>query len=369
LLPFGYSNLLEKYFPREKAPVAILHIEDSISYMGIYLNGKLDFFREIPVSVNKFKESLKGVLVSDKGRIELNVTEIEEVLFKIGIPKEEVTYQDKVSSIQILSMLRICLEQLESEIKRSLTYYVSGLGGEQPGKVFIAGGASRIPNLDNFLKEELKLDISNLTLSNEFAFSTSIDTKILPEIYADIGLALNYGKGANLVPYEFRAEKIEKLEKISLRWIAFIVFLLLFVSYFFAKVGVAAYKKKFDNTVIHLNALSSVKEIKLKIDDLNSFIGDTRKKGIPTVKILKIVSNVTPKELFIRDLTLRSENKSGTIKGVVKSMGENPDKILSKFIRSMEESRYFKNANISSVQKKKEESFDVTDFQISFKLP
>ncbi|MFH1354974.1 MAG: PilN domain-containing protein [Candidatus Omnitrophota bacterium] len=360
--------MLERYFSREKAPIAILHIDEDASYMGIYLNGKLDFYREVPISVNKLRESLKGVLVSDKGRVELNVAEIEEILFKIGIPKEEVVYQDKVSSIQILSMLRTSLEQLENEIKRSLTYYVSSLGGTRPQKVFISGQASRIPNLADFLKEELKMEISNLSLSREFTLSPDINPELFPEIYATLGMALDYGKGANLVPYEFRAEKIEKLERVSLRWITFIVLLSLLVSYFFAKVGIVAYQKKLDNTVIHLSALSTIKEIRLKIDELNIFIEDTRKNEIPMVNILKTISNIMPKELLMQNLTLKSENQSGTIRGVVRSAGENPDKILSKFIGMMEDSRYFRNTNISSVEKKKEESFDVTDFQVSFKL-
>jgi len=369
LLPFGYAALIEKYFEQETEAIGVLHLEDDLSYLSIYKDRKLEFYRELPISINKLKESLRGVLVSDKGRIELTPEEVGEVLYQIGVPQEGAGFKDKLNSTQILSMLRPTLERLTGEVKRSFTYYDSAFSGGEVKKILIAGLASKIPNLEKFLREGLSIDVSTLSLSDKIMLSTNINPKILPESYASLGIALDYQNKINLLPYEFRTEKIEKLEKVSLRWIAFIVFLLLIVSYLFSRGGVSGQKKRLDNTLLHLNTLSQVREVKVKVDELNNFIREAKDKQISIGIMFKKLSNITPTELFIEDFSLGLESKSGTIRGVVRCIKQNPDSILTQFIRVLERSAYFADANISSVKKSKEEPFEIAEFQITIKLP
>ncbi|MFH1414391.1 MAG: pilus assembly protein PilM [Candidatus Omnitrophota bacterium] len=368
VLQLGYVNLIAQLAEQENEPIGLLHLENNITYLCVYLNNKLAFYREIPVSVNSLKVSLKSVLVSDKGKIELSPEELEEVLFTIGIPKKDAVYKEKLSSIQILSMLRPHLERMVNEIKRSLTYYTSHFGEARVKKLLIAGFTSRIPNLDEFLANELSLNISRLPLSEKFIVSSEVDPELLFQVSGSLGLVLDYEKNINLLPFEFRTEKLEKLEKVSLRWVTFLVFLLLIISYFFARVGVAAYKKGLDTSVIYFNTLSEIRKVNSRLGELKSFVTDVRNKDIPAYMILKKLSAIAPKELFFNHFSLDNGSRSGTIRGYVKNTEKNPDVILTKFIRSMQASYYFTNTDILSVKKSKGDAFDLTNFDITFKL-
>jgi type IV pilus assembly protein PilM len=371
ILPFGYERLFAGYLKQQTdESIGILHLASEICYIMIFKNKKLEFYRELPISINKLKESLRGVLVSDKGKIELSNKEIDEVLFKIGVPlSTEQVYQNKLSAIQILSMIRPNLERLASEIRRSFSYYDTEFGLGAVNRVFIAGDIVKVPNVEKFLSRELALDIGKISLRDQSINYSRIDEHDLLRSLAVFGLAVDYKNNINLLPYEFRTEKIEKVEKISLRWIAFLAFLLLVVSYLFARAGISAYQKRLDNALLQVNVLSEVKQIKTRVVQMTKFIADIRKSEPHVAAILKKLSNITSRELFFRDFSLDCESKIGSISGYVRSSEENPDIILTKFVRDMENSVYFTDTSIVSVKKRRQENIDITEFQINFKLP
>lgn len=286
----------------------------------------------------------------------------------MGIRKQDAVYKDKLNSVQILSMLRPTLERLAGEIKRSLTYYESQLQGQAVSKILIAGLAARIPNLDKFLNQELTLDIQKISLVDKNIASTHVNLEALASNYASFGLAVDYTENINLLPYEFRTEKVERFQKVSLRWVTFVSLVLLVFSYIFARVGVSAYKRRLDYALLYLNTLSEVKQIKTGIDEFNKFITDIRNLEPPIGLILKKLSNIVSKELFIDDLSLNCDSKVVKISGFIRSSKKNPDIILTKFIHDMEALGYFSNTTITSVEKITREDVDIAKFNLSFKL-
>ena len=349
-------------------PMAILHLCEDISYFSIYKNDNLDFYRELPVSINKLRDSLKGVLVSDKGKVELSTDEINDVLFNIGIPEKESVYKDKIGSTQILSMLRPVLERLAVEIERSLSYYDSEFAGGSVSKMLIASLALRIPNLDKFLKDELSLEVEKLSLKEKLTFSSTINYEELSESYAALGVALEFQEGINLLPYEFRTEKIEKVQKVSLRWIVFIAVLLLVMSFLLTKARIGAYQRKLNSSALHLSTLSEVKQIKIGMEEFDNFVIDIRRNEPSLNAILKKLSNIASNELFFSNFSLNADSKTGSIDGYIKSVNKNPDSILTEFVRNMKDSVYFSDATISQVDKESKHGFDITRFNITFKL-
>ncbi|MDD5005481.1 MAG: pilus assembly protein PilM [Candidatus Omnitrophica bacterium] len=371
ILPFGYEKIIETYLAQEKnKTLGVLHLSEDIGYFAIYKNSKLEFYRVLPVSINNLKESLRSVLVSDKGRIELSDQEANEVLFKVGIPQDNaVSYRDKLDAGQIISMLRSVLERLAVEIKRSLAYYDSQFKGGRIDKILICGSAVKINNIEKFLNKELSLNTEKIYLKDKITVSPRIDSQVFAQNYAAFGLALDYKQTINLLPREFRSEKIEMLQRMSLRWFAFIVFLIFGVSFIFANLGIRSYRARLDNAKLQLNVLSEVKLLKSKIDGLNSFIADVKDSQLPIAQILNKLSYITPKELLLSEFSLDCDSKTGTITGFVKGSDNNPDAVLNKFITDIEDSLYFIDVNIVSVEKSSKENAEVVDFHIDFKLP
>jgi len=368
-LPFGYAKFIAKYSQsQEDEPKGLLHLSEDNCFLAIYKSRKLEFYRELPVAISRLRESLKGVLMSDRGKLELSADEANEVLFEVGLPTEEIVYKEKISSAQIRSMLSPVLERLGQGIKRSLAYYQSEFGGDKVKAIFIGGGASIIPNIGKFLSKELFLDVQSLSLNDKVKALHNIDSKLLLQNYGYLGLATDFSGNVNLLPREFRTEKIEEVEKISLRWVGFIIFLILSLFYIFARARVTGYQKRLDNALLHLNVISEVRQTKSKIDELNGFIVESRNLSIPVDKVLKTLSFISDRRLFITDFSLDCNSKIGAMVGFVRVREGDPGAILTQFIRKAEDSRYFADVSISSVGKRREPGYDIAEFNITFKV-
>jgi len=368
-LPFGYANFISKYSQGQTdESKGFLHLSEDSCFFAIYKNKKLEFYRELPTSINRLRESLRDVLISDKGKLELSADEANEVLFEVGLPTEELVYKERISSTQIRSMLSPILERLGQEIKRSLAYYQSEFGGDKVKNIFIGGGASVIPNIDKALSKELFLDVHSLVLNDKVKASYNIDSKLLVQNYGYLGLAINFSGNVNLLPREFRTEKIEEVEKISLRWIGFIIFLMLSLSYIFARARVTGYQERLNNALLHLNVISEVRQTKSRIDELNRFIIKSKNSSPPVDKVLKTLSFISDRGLFITDLSLNCDSKRGTMVGFVRVREGDPGTVLTNFIRKAEDSKYFDDVSISSLRKKKELMYDIAKFNITFKV-
>lgn len=369
---FIYPKFIYEYSKeKNNTPVSVLHIGEDSSYIVVCYNRKLEFYRELPLSISKLKEYLSGRLALEAGEISLTEEEAEELLFNIGIPQEDANYKGKISSNQILGMLRPGLERLIQEIKRSLNYYHTELRPKfsKINRIFLGGKAKKIPNLGIFLSEELSLEVKVITAEEEIKILPQINRKDCLGNIESLGIILDYKRGINILPYEFRTEDIEKVQKISLRWIAFIISLFLIVSYFFTKVAIKAYRWRLDNALLHLNVISEVKKMKTDRDQIGSFISELKAKEPSAGQLLKVLSSISDREVFFNKFTLDSKSKIGFIDGFIKSTKNNPDAILANFADRMSKSEYFSKVEISSVKKRKEPPFEITDFHLNFEVP
>ena len=367
---FGYPKLAQKYLTQSPDEiVGILDIEEDSGYISFHKKGKFEFFREVPLAINKLKEALSTTLATERGTIKLSNEDIDNLLFKHGIPQEDnLLYKDKIARAEILSMLRPVLERIVGEIKLSLSYYESQFQGEAVKKMFVMGLAQNIPHIDKYLSSELPLKIEKFSLAGKIKVPSSVDQGGLSGISASFGLALDYDKNINLLPYEFRTEEFEYIEKLSLRWVAFFALIILVFSYLFSWISVSAYKKRLNNALFHLSTLSEINEIKTSVDAFNNFITAVTDMQTSVTGILKRISNIAAKELFVETLSINCDSKTGVISGVVKNADQNLDEIVTKFSRDLQSSNYVTDATISSTEHEKEDSEDIVKFNINFKL-
>jgi len=366
VLQFGYASIVEKYLEGES--FGLIHFEENYCSFSVYKYGNLTFDRELPLSVGKLRESLASTLVSEKGTVKLTAEEIDDILFKIGIPLENMAYKEKVSSVQLLSLLRPGFERLAMEIKRSVAYYDSKFQEGGVDHLMFAGLGINAPNIDKFLSKELSLNISKLSLLDKIKFASDINPFFITRNYGAIGLAINYSNNINLLPYEFKRESAEKAQKFIIRWTSFVVVSVLVVSFVFLKSITGMYQKRFNNEKGHLAILGQVKDTKEKIDSLNVFFKGLQASEPPVYATLKKLSVIVPNEIFIENCAINYDLKSGVMNGIVKGVpGAGHEVILAKFINDMTESGYFQDASISSVDKSVQEGRDVALFKIKFK--
>jgi len=356
---FGFAKIMSRCLKEPGAePVGILQVMQDASHFSVYKDSKVVFYRQVPISIADLKSALSTELVTEQGRVRLSPEEINKLLLEGGIPSE---------SNQVLAMLRPVLERMSQEVKRSLDYYRAQFAGGEVKNIFIAGDGVSIKNLDKALSVQLGCDVAFVSWTEKVTVDSGVDKKMLPQVCGIIGLAIDFDSGINLLPKEFKSEKIENFQKLSLRWIAIIAGSLLLVSFILAKASVALSQKKLDSTVLYLNTLSEIRQIKVKLDSINAFSADFKLKQPDFSAMLKTLSNITPSGLFINSLKIDCATNSGSIDGFVKVHADVTGDLLARFVNNMNASGYFKDADIDLVQKPGADS-ETSTFNIDFKL-
>jgi len=123
--PSALQRLAEHSYSKEGKTLCFLVIGELYTELAIFKGKSLMFSRKIPVTGRDLTKSMTGVLASDRGKIELSMEEAEKIKREVGIPGEggEAKIIDgKISTVQILSMLRAPLERLVSEVERCFDY-------------------------------------------------------------------------------------------------------------------------------------------------------------------------------------------------------------------------------------------------------
>jgi len=353
---FGYAKIVAKFYNQnEVEPVTLIHFDETASFIAIFKNARLEYYRDIPVTISKLRNSLGGALATNKGIINLSDEDIGNILFVQGIVlNQNLLYKDRISTNEILGMLRSPFERFVQEIKRSLAYYNSQFQGDEISRILISGLGAKIPKIEQFISEESGLDIKRLVLDYP------------DEHVCDIGLALDYEHNINLLPREFRTEKFEKFQKLSLRWVGFIAFLLLIVFYIFAWAGVGLYQKRLNNSSLQLNVLSEIRDIKLQQETLANLIKQVRAKEFPLPEYLKKLSAICGSNVFLTDLSLSLDSKTGAINGYIASTTKDPQDTLSRIIHDLEATEYIVDGEIGSISKDSDNLS--TRFTITLKL-
>src|SRR3989338_2189785 len=141
--------------------------------------------------------------------------------------------------------MRPILERFSKEIRRSIDYYIQEYGREDIKDVYLVGAGSRLKNLDRYLSEELNIPVKKMTLPKSIGAS---DINLTDEdsvaVISLIGAVLGYKEPFGLLPHEYKVEKIEFIEKVSLRMIAIFLGFALLVSFLFIKLRIDDYNER-----------------------------------------------------------------------------------------------------------------------------
>ena len=122
-----------------------------------------------------------------------------------GVTEDADEVTDRVSKV-----IRTVLTRLHAEISRSINFYRSQQGGNAPARLFLTGGSVRLPQLDEFFRETLQIEVGYLNPFAQIALGPKIDRNALANdaftLAESAGLALRMTDMAamriNLMPPE-----------------------------------------------------------------------------------------------------------------------------------------------------------------------
>ena len=322
-----------EYAGKEEELKCLIDIGSSHTEFIIYKGHSLVFTRKIPICGDDFTKSMTGALVSDRGRTQLMFAEAERIKKEVGIPADNDTslIDDKISAIQILSMLRSPAENIANEISRCLDYYREESKGARIDNIVLFGGGASLTGLTKFISDILGIPVrigdSLEGLKTEKDASHERD-KTAHRIELAIGAGLSNPKGINLLPPEMKNEVQRTVKRGTLEVIitaAVIVSALLLTG---MSIKIDNFKKR-------------IQVAKLELTSLGSQIRQAEARRVADMvlvnepyweDVFNELGSLVPKEIKIE--SLKVENKIIDMKGIVAS----PDgqQMLGSFILSLE---------------------------------
>lgn len=353
LAPLNYGNILKKYFPDSGTQV-VLDLSYDQTTLYIYIQGRLKFIRKLPFSSQKLTQDLTGTLVSDKGKTQLSYQEAENIKQAFGIPQDQSQdLGEKITAIQMISLLRPHLELLVKELKRTSDYFSSEFNQPLITRLCLVGGGSNLKNLDSFLAKELSFEVSPLVLPDFGPESASFKDlgSNYPQLLSAIGAALADSAAINLLPQEIKAQKSELIQKISLRVSAVAIVAIFLFSFFMVRLKINDYKSRIANAQKHLETISEIRVLRQNILARDGLIIKLQKGKVPVDKLLIVLSNLVPNEITLESLALKQDAATLVLKGQIQASGAVAETALTQFMKKLEASDFFTEAALTSSKK------------------
>ncbi len=203
-----------------------------------------------------------------------DITKVFMKKFRVSFEEAETLKRqigDSRQAEKILKVLEGTLNELTSEVQRSLGFYKSQNTSAKLENIVISGNTFRLPSLPEYLAERLRYTVNILEDLDKIQVAGGIDRehflRDLQSLGVAIGLALQ-GTGVakanvNLLPSTLQIERVLK----SKRWAAVTLVALLLISFFV--------ENSIINRVIRENTDMTAK-IKLKYADNEARIKDSR---------------------------------------------------------------------------------------------
>ncbi len=345
---FDYCSILNSLSVKPQIS-AILDIGQSRSNITIYQNNKLCFVRNLNLSVARFSASLVGALETDKGKIEISPDEAHQLIQQYGIILDEsVKLQGAVSASQLTPLMRPLLEILAKELTRSFDFFKSESALGAPEILYITGGGANLKNLDIYLTEQLKFKVEKLPLPDSLDIENVDKEKFSSDanlLSSAIGLGVSTF-GINLLPSEIKSQKVELIQKSTLRITAIAISAIFIFSWFVVSFQVRDYKKRLKIAKLHLQSVEEVKKLKQMVDARENYIDKIHIGKVPSGGLLKLIGAVIPANIILDEFDFNQTSHSMHLKGVITASQDSVEKVLTDFMNALEVSNFITEANL-----------------------
>ncbi len=316
--PLAMREASLEYTGPGREALAILDVGFELTELVILSGKELVFSRSIPVAGKDFTQAMTVSLASEKGRVQLSWEEAERIKRIVGVPSEAEPrmIEDKISTGQILSMLRSPMELLISEIERCFDYYREESAGGKIGSMLLYGGGAELKGFSQTLSLQLGIEV-RVGVSHRLEVATG--TALLGSTAAN---------NINLLPQEIKEETKRTFKRASVQSAAAALILL----FAFVYIGM-----KIKNSNMAQRIIAAKQELASLGPQLEEMKARQLAAGIIQEEpywedVFKELSHVVPKNIYLT--RIRLQGRTLFLSGVVVS-GERQAQI-SDFILSLE---------------------------------
>ena len=180
---FALQNAYEANYPVEPGRVvALVNIGASVTNVNILSGSSTIFWRDISFGGNQYTDAIQK-------QLSLSFDQAEAL--KKGEPQAGSSLQE------ILPILRSISDDLGQELQKTFDFFIATTSTEKIDQLFIAGGSSRVVNLDTELKERFgipveimnpfrQIDVAGSAVSQEWLNDNA------PSMAVAVGLAVRH---------------------------------------------------------------------------------------------------------------------------------------------------------------------------------
>lgn len=359
IVPFSYAlQKLAANLPAQGTEtVCFMDIGKAQTEFVILKARRLVFSRTIPISGDDFTQAMTNTLVSDIGKTQLSFPEAEKIKREVGLPGEGVTkmIDNKISTVQIMSMLRTPAEQMLSEIERCFDYYREE-GGGRVERLIVYGGGAALSGLVKFLSDGLGIEVKlgdPIDAVKTESKSVPDRDKISYRMDLAIGAVLGEGKGINILPPEIKKESERMVKRTGYEIAAVVVIFTLISIYTGMKIEITNLQKRINVAQLEMSSLKpQIKEMEMQ-NAVSSILANEPYWD----DVLKELSNLVPSNMQITELDM--SNNIITMHGIVNSKEGESD--ISNFVLTQERGLF---SNVKLISTKDVEGQDITAFEL-----
>ena len=230
--PMAVLNALRQSYPGLPGGTIVLDIGAKTTSL-ILVEAEKIYLRSIPVAGNAITKEIAQAFGCTLEEAEALKRERGYVSLG-GVTEDADEISDRVSKL-----IRTSLTRLHAEILRSINFYRSQQGGNAPQRMFLTGGSAVLPQIDEFFRETLKIDVDFLNPFGGIDIGSKLDTTALETdaftLAESAGLALRATDAAmltiNLMPPALveKARAIRRIPFLSIGAVAVLGALALFI--------------------------------------------------------------------------------------------------------------------------------------------
>ena len=247
----------------------------------IFIEAGRVFSRSVPVAGNQITQAIMNEFSISFDDAEAMKKAHAYVAFGGAYEGPQSETVDKVSK-----SVRSMMTRLHQELNRSINFYRSQQGGQQPALLLLTGGSSVIPYTDTFLREKLNVETDYFNPFNNVAVSEQIPAEQVGahacEMGQLVGLALRQMHTCpieiNLLPPKAEEDKKFKRKQpiFAMAAAAALMALMVWIAFYSRMAGVADdIRSRIDARVAELSGVErNLKQVEASVADVEGKIAE-----------------------------------------------------------------------------------------------
>jgi len=330
---YALQKMAGQLYAADDTARCFIDIGESCAELVIAKGRHLLFSRKINVAGSDFTQALTGVLVSDRGKIQLTLDEAEKIKREVGIPPEASPkiVMDKITVTQVLSLLRSPVEHLISETERCIGYYREEGLGQEIGSVILFGGSASLGGLAKHMSDALGVEVKlgdGLEGLKIEEGAIRDRREVSHRLELAVGAALTGTEGVGLLPLSVRKRGELILERNGVIIAAALALACSLVFYF----ATIAWVNNLERRIRAARSELSVLRPQVKEAEMQSLVNKILANEPRWEEIYAELGSLIPDSIYLTGLTMRSTIM--TMRGIVEA--DDGERILADFIMTLE---------------------------------